>query len=208
MALSRPPLRQRLDSAARRQTILDAAAAVFAEAGYAGARVADIAARVGVTEPVVFQNFGTKAALFAATLDQVSQAYAAQLERLGAEAADAWQALSRLTDPAEFRRLHRPGGAGVLFADAAASGGSPESRRALGRIHGAIVKLVTRGQEQGVIRDDLASADLAWWVLSTFPATAFRHLHTGHRRGDEDALHRLAMEALRAPARKTRTRRG
>ena len=41
---------------------------MFAEAGYRAGKVSDVAARVGVTEPVIFQNFGSKAALFAAVL--------------------------------------------------------------------------------------------------------------------------------------------
>src|SRR5262245_59836548 len=68
----RPP-RRRLAAAARRTSILDAAIPDFASLGYEQTRVSDVAARVGVTEPVIFQNFGTKAELFAAALDRVSE---------------------------------------------------------------------------------------------------------------------------------------
>ena len=60
------PGRVRLPAADRRETILLAATDVFAQAGYRAAKVCDVAARIGVTEPVIFQNFGSKAALFAA----------------------------------------------------------------------------------------------------------------------------------------------
>lgn len=57
-----------MPAAERRETILRAAAEVFAQAGYRAGKVSDVAARVGVTEPVIFQNFGSKAALFALAL--------------------------------------------------------------------------------------------------------------------------------------------
>jgi AcrR family transcriptional regulator len=62
------PRRARLPAAERRETILRAAATVFAESGYRAAKVSDVAARVGVSEPVIFQNFGSKAALFTAVV--------------------------------------------------------------------------------------------------------------------------------------------
>ena len=64
------PTRRRLAAADRRATILDAAIPIFATAGYEQTRMSDVAACVGVTEPVIFQNFGTKAELFAAALDR------------------------------------------------------------------------------------------------------------------------------------------
>ena len=41
--------RTRLPAAERRETILRAAAQVFAQAGYRAAKISDVAARVGVT---------------------------------------------------------------------------------------------------------------------------------------------------------------
>ena len=53
-----------------RGLILDAARAVFAERGYAGASTRLIAERAGVSTPLIFNNFGTKAALFAEAVIQ------------------------------------------------------------------------------------------------------------------------------------------
>jgi AcrR family transcriptional regulator len=82
------PRRRRLPAAERRETILRAASAVFAESGYRAAKVSEVAARVGVTEPVIFQNFGSKAALFAAVI-----------ERAAAEVRTALDALPATGDP-------------------------------------------------------------------------------------------------------------
>src|SRR5690242_15388083 len=76
--------RTRLPAAERRETILRAAAEVFAQAGYRAGKVSDVAARVGVTEPVIFQNFGSKAALFAAVVDRVPGHVQSELVRLAA----------------------------------------------------------------------------------------------------------------------------
>src|SRR5215469_14267528 len=67
-----PVKRTRLSAEQRRESILQAAVEVFAASGYRAGKVSEVAARVGVSEPVVFQNFGSKAALFAAVLDRVA----------------------------------------------------------------------------------------------------------------------------------------
>ncbi len=51
-----------------RQLIVDAARAVFAEHGYAGATTREIADRAAVTEVLIFRYFGNKAALFDAVV--------------------------------------------------------------------------------------------------------------------------------------------
>ncbi len=50
----------------RRGEILDAALQVFAEKGYAGGSMRDIAGRVGVSEPALYRHFPGKQALFLA----------------------------------------------------------------------------------------------------------------------------------------------
>jgi AcrR family transcriptional regulator len=55
-----------------RQRILNAAAQVFAERGYAGSATRVIAARAGVNEVTLFRHFGTKKALFQAMIKRDS----------------------------------------------------------------------------------------------------------------------------------------
>ena len=62
---------RRLTAAARREAILDAAVAEFAEHGLHGTAVESVAQRAGVSQPYVFRLFGTKKALFMATVDRV-----------------------------------------------------------------------------------------------------------------------------------------
>lgn len=61
------------EALSRKQQILDAAAALFAELGYYKTTTADVARAVGVTQPYVFHFFKTKEALYLAVLEQASQ---------------------------------------------------------------------------------------------------------------------------------------
>jgi AcrR family transcriptional regulator len=57
---------ERPRSAAKRELILDAAMRHFADHGYQGARVEDIALELGIAKGSIFQHFGSKAGLFLA----------------------------------------------------------------------------------------------------------------------------------------------
>jgi len=59
---------ERKSKAERREEILDAAFAVFAEDGLRGASTDEIARRAGISQPYVFRLFGTKKELFTALI--------------------------------------------------------------------------------------------------------------------------------------------
>ena len=52
------------------ERILDAAEELFAERGYAGATLRDVATRVGVRPPSLYNHFASKDALYAAVLER------------------------------------------------------------------------------------------------------------------------------------------
>ena len=64
------PPRRRLDAEARREHILDAAVAYFAEVGFSGP-TRDLARRAGVTQALLYQYFGSKAELTEAVFARV-----------------------------------------------------------------------------------------------------------------------------------------
>lgn len=179
------------------------ALAEFAASGYEGTRVAEIASRVGVTEPVVFQNFGTKRNLFAAVLARAADQLAAHLDVFGRETTSVVDQLRRLLAPAHQDRMHRRGGLGVLFIEAAASN-DPQLRRALQRAHAraaqAIAGLLGRGQIEGSVRADVDPVTLAWLVLSQIHARQFRRAHGKSSLSLEDDVLRGFFDAL-APRR-------
>ncbi len=66
--MERETPRRRLPKAERRRVIEDAASALFAERGYAGTRLEDIATAAGVTKQLVYQHFRSKKELHMALL--------------------------------------------------------------------------------------------------------------------------------------------
>jgi AcrR family transcriptional regulator len=94
----------RVPRAVRERQLLDLAEALFAERGYGGASMDELARRAGVTKPVVYELFGSKDGLFGACVDR-------SVEHLAAEIATAVRAE---TDPEA--RLRAGGLAFVRFA--------------------------------------------------------------------------------------------
>lgn len=74
-----------VDGRQTRQAILDAALALFAEKGYFGTSLREIAAAVGVRESALYNYFASKDALFIALLDMTRQSAEEQLASLAAE---------------------------------------------------------------------------------------------------------------------------
>lgn len=84
--------RKRMVAAARREVIARAATEVFAERGYQGASIEEIARRSGVTPPVVYDHFDSKQDL-----------YRCLLERHFADLRQVWSINFRGEDPPERR---------------------------------------------------------------------------------------------------------
>jgi AcrR family transcriptional regulator len=63
---------QKLAGPERKAAIVDAAIKVFSEKGFRGTTTRELAAAVGVSEPVLYQHFATKGELYAAIIDSKS----------------------------------------------------------------------------------------------------------------------------------------
>jgi AcrR family transcriptional regulator len=195
--------RTRLDAAARRATILAAAVPMFASLGYEQTRMSDVAARVGITEPVIFQNFGSKAAVFAAALEQVAEEVAQAFGGASIRGTDVVAWLSRLLAAEQLDRLHTGPMFGVLFAEANRLHQDEvihgALHRAVSRIAQAAATVVERAQVDGVIRADVAPLTIAWLLVSLIHAREFRRVHTTQpsARLESDLL-RATLDVLRS----------
>lgn len=67
---AKPESRKRLSASARRELIEAAAAELFAERGYRGGSVNEVARRAGISPPVVYDHFPSKAALYQRLLER------------------------------------------------------------------------------------------------------------------------------------------
>jgi AcrR family transcriptional regulator len=64
------PVRSRMTAAGRRQQLIDVGRGLFAERGYDGTSIEEIAARAEVSKPVVYEHFGGKEGLYAAVVER------------------------------------------------------------------------------------------------------------------------------------------
>ena len=157
----------RLPALKRRQQLLDTAAVLFAERGYARATTSELAKAAGVTEPIIYRHFASKKDLFIALID-----------RTGEETLRLWQQqLHSAHDPAErLRRLvganpmvsNRGQGVYRVVVQAMTEIVDEEIRGALTRhiiaLHDFMRQEVVRAQESGFVSKRF-SPDITAWML-------------------------------------------
>jgi AcrR family transcriptional regulator len=79
--------RVRMTGEERRQQLLDVARSLFAEKGFDGASVEEIAHRANVSKPVVYEHFGGKEGVYAVVVDREMHNLLAQMTSALAEEA-------------------------------------------------------------------------------------------------------------------------
>jgi AcrR family transcriptional regulator len=72
-AESRTTTRVRMTGTERREQLIDVGRRLFAERGFEGTSVEEIAAKAGVSKPVVYEHFGGKEGLYAVVVDREMQ---------------------------------------------------------------------------------------------------------------------------------------
>src|SRR5215831_17270238 len=73
------PPSQDIQAKPRKEEILDVATRLFAERGYEGTSMNDVAARVGMRKASLFYHFATKDALYEAVLDRLIESLGSAL---------------------------------------------------------------------------------------------------------------------------------
>ena len=86
------------DAERTRAEILDVATAEFAEQGYSGARVDEIAARIRTTKRMIYYYFGSKEGLWIAVLERAYARIRAAEQDLDVEHLEPREAVRRLAE--------------------------------------------------------------------------------------------------------------
>lgn len=160
------PLRK--DAERNRRRILEAARTVFGERGL-GVTLDDIAREAGVGVGTVYRRFPDKDALIDAVLEDRVEAVA-QLAREGLEIEDPWDGLVHfMTGAVERQRLDR-GLRELLFSVRPRCDKVSLARE---RIVPLAERLLSRAQEAGVVRADLAATDLPLLQVTVVAAIEF-----------------------------------
>ncbi len=194
-----------------RSQILDAAERLFAERGFAGASLQQIADAAGVSKAAIFHHFENKQALYCAVVERACEGVRRLLDELLAE--DEGDALLRL---AEWRRRDleemRANAPVVRLILRELTMGEDKQARALAdRVFGEMFcrlrMLVRKAQREGRLRGDapagrqalaLAGVNiflfLVWPVLRHLPDAPFSSMEEA-----SESLHGLLMEGLMNP---------
>jgi AcrR family transcriptional regulator len=158
----------RRDAVRNRQKLLDAGREVFAEDP--GAPFEEIARRAGVGIGTLYRHFPTRDALVEVIYaEHIDEVLAAAEE--AADAENAWDGLVAFLERVlELQARNLP--LRDVFLRHGADTALAERRRL---IQPALVRLVARGREQGVVRDDFTLGDLSlalWSFAPIFEATS------------------------------------
>lgn len=138
-----------------RNRLIRAGMKLFAERGYAGTGVREIAAEAGVSQGLIRRHFGSKVGLREAieghVLAEIEQLYGTIAEHSGSKA------LERIVDDAA-QWVERDRDA-LMFIRMALLEKTPGSQKLFDRLVGIVREFVTVNRERGFLQDDLQPDD-------------------------------------------------
>ena len=187
-----PPIQARID--AQRTAIVDAAAAVLAEAGYAGCTVSAVAAHAGVATGTVYNHFASKVDLVAEVFRSIVT-HEVDVVRAAAASGSAAESATAVLETFARRALKSPRRAYVLLAepvDPAIDALRLEFRRAFRDI---ITEAISRGVATGELPPQNASV-VAAALVGALGEALVGPLATGA--DDADTIPTLIEFTLRA----------
>ncbi len=159
---SREPAKRDPDGAKRR--ILEAATQVFSSHGFAGARIADIAAHAGVNKRMLYHYYGDKDVLFRICLEN---AYAKLREReraLDLVHLPPEEAMRKLVETTWDHYIEHPEFIALLNSENLHQARHVKQSERARRIHSPFAEMITqilhRGEAEGIFRKGVDPAEL------------------------------------------------
>lgn len=152
------------DPEGTRRNIIEVATREFAQKGYAGARVDEIAARTRTSKRMIYYYFGSKERLYLAVLEAAYSDIRRTEATLDLDRLPPERALARLaaftfdyyTDHPEFVRL--------VMNENIMNGAHMARSKAIGRLNVTVIdalrRLINRGQKEGAFRRDIDPLEL------------------------------------------------
>lgn len=149
--------RKQRDSSATRAALLAMAIEEFADKGFAGARVDEIASRAGVNKQLLYHHFGNKDDLYRVALETVYSEIREKEKALDLGNLTPTEAMRTLVGYSFDYLVEHPEFI-KLVSDENAQG-APHATEELTEMHWPLVELLRetlrRGAEEGVFRDDM-----------------------------------------------------
>lgn len=168
------------DAARTRAEILDVATAEFARAGYAGARVDEIAARTRTTKRMIYYYFGGKERLFTAVLERAYSVIRQAEQELDVEHLDPVAAIRRLAEVTFDHHEAHPDFIRLVSVENMHEAEHIAASEELARIGSPALEVIRRilatGRESGLFTADVDAVDLHAMISSfCFFRVANRH---------------------------------
>jgi len=161
-AESRPELQR--DAERTRAELLAVATEVFAESGYSGARVDEIAERTRTTKRMIYYYFGGKEQLYMAVLENAYRGIREAEQRLQVDHVDPVVAMRRLAELTFDHHLDHQAFIRLVSIENIHRGefiSRLDSLRSLGQPATSLLdEILARGRATGVFRDDVESLDV------------------------------------------------
>jgi AcrR family transcriptional regulator len=161
-AESRPELQR--DAERTRAELLAVATEVFAESGYSGARVDEIAERTRTTKRMIYYYFGGKEQLYMAVLENAYRGIREAEQRLQVDHVDPVVAMRRLAELTFDHHLDHQAFIRLVSIENIHRGefiSRLDSLRSLGQPATSLLdEILARGRAAGVFRDDVESLDV------------------------------------------------
>ena len=194
-------IRQR-DAARTRAEILAVAMREFADRGYAGSRIDDIAERMRTTKRMIYYYFGSKEQLFIAVLEQAYSEIRGAEQALDVEGLDPVSAIRRLAELTYDHHTAHPEFLRLVSIENIHHGAHITKSERLSTLAHPVLDLISRilerGAEEGVFRPGVDAIDVHMMISSfcvfpianryTFRAIFGRDLLDGSRRDEHRTM--------------------
>jgi TetR/AcrR family transcriptional regulator len=179
-AADRTEVRRPRDSAATRAALLSTAISEFAEKGFAGARVDEIANRAGVNKQLLYHHFGNKDDLYRVALETVYSEIREKEKALHLGDLSPVEAMRTLVGYSFDYLVEHPEFIRLLNDENAQGAPHAAKSEELTEMHWPLLELLTetlkRGATEGVFRDDMdpinvyiSIAGLSYFFFSNNP---------------------------------------
>ena len=163
-ALRRSPEERERDPEATRANILEIATAEFAEKGFSGARVDDIAARTDTSKRMIYYYFGDKEGLFVAVLEEAYARIRAIENALDLDHLAPEKAMARLAGVTFDYHTANPDFVRLVMVENIHEGVHLKQSRVIHDVNVTVIeaigRLYERGQAEGVFRKGLDPIDI------------------------------------------------
>jgi AcrR family transcriptional regulator len=179
-AAPEPEADRRRDAGRTRADILDVATSEFADQGYAGARVDEIAARTRTTKRMIYYYFGGKEQLYLAVLERAYAEIRAAERTVDVEHLDPVAAIRRIAEVTFDHHEAHPSFIRLVGAENAQQAKSMSQVARLVDLNssaiGVLHEVLSRGRHAGTLRDDVDALDVHMMISAfCFFRVANRH---------------------------------